>query len=79
VIGCVSPASLDFDKTLNTLRFLAQIQSINNTPVMNGGADNNDHELNADVTSEEQYTDVVDSEERSTNADTFGYVSVALL
>lgn len=46
---------------------------------MNGGADNNDHELNADVTSEEQYTDVVDSEERSTNADTFGYVSVALL
>ncbi|XP_023717471.1 kinesin-like protein costa isoform X3 [Cryptotermes secundus] len=72
VIGCVSPASLDFDKTLNTLRFLAQIQSINNIPVVNGGRDSNDHELNADVTSEEQYTDVVDSEERSTNADTFG-------
>jgi hypothetical protein len=46
--------------------------------VRNGGTDSNDHELNADVTSEEQYTDVVDSEERSTNADTFGYVSLVL-
>jgi hypothetical protein len=79
VIGCVSPASLDFDETLNSLRFLTQIQGINNTPVMSGGTDSNDHELNADVTSEEQYTDVVDSEERSANADTFGFVSALLL
>lgn len=75
VIGCVSPASLDFDETLNTLRFLNRIKGINNTPVMNRGTDSNDHELAVEVTSEEQYTDVLDSEERSTNADTFGYVA----
>jgi hypothetical protein len=78
VIGCVSPASLDFDETLNSLRFLTRIRSITNTPVMNRAADSNDHELIAEVTSEEQYTDVLDSEERSTNADTFGYVASLL-
>jgi len=45
---------------------------------MNGVTDSNDIECNVEVTSEEQYTDVVDSEERSTNADTFGYVALFL-
>jgi hypothetical protein len=45
---------------------------------MNGGTGSNDHEFNTDATSEEQCTDIVDSEERSTNADTFGYVSLLL-
>jgi hypothetical protein len=79
VIGCVSPASLDFDKTFNTLSFLTQVQGISNTPVVNGGTDSIDHEFNADAASEEQCTDVVDSEERSTNTDTFGYVSLLLI
>lgn len=78
IIGCVSPASLDFDETLNSLRFLTRIQGITNTPVMNKTAANIDRELIAEVTSEEQYTDILDSEERSTNADTFGYVALLL-
>jgi len=65
---------LDFDETLNSLTFLTRIQGISNTPVMNRAAYSNDHELTAEVTSEERYTDVLDSEERSTNADTFGYI-----
>lgn len=60
------------------MSFLTQIQRINNTPEMNGVTDSNDRECNVEVTSEEQYTDVVDSEERSTNADTFGYVALFL-
>ncbi|XP_069694504.1 kinesin-like protein costa [Periplaneta americana] len=71
VIGCVSPASLDFDETLNTLRFLTRMRAINNTPVINGRTESRDP-LVTEITSEEQYTDVLDSEERSTNADTFG-------
>lgn len=78
MIGCLSPASLDFNETLNSLSFLTRIQCISNTPVMNGVTDSNDHGRNVEVTSEEQYTDVVDSEERSTNADTFGYVAMFL-
>jgi hypothetical protein len=45
---------------------------------MNAVTDGNDHEHNVEVTSEEQYTDVLDSEERSTNADMFGYVALLL-
>jgi hypothetical protein len=45
---------------------------------MNKTAANIDRELIAEVTSEEQYTDILDSEERSTNADTFGYVALLL-
>jgi hypothetical protein len=78
LIGCLSPATLDFKETLNCLSFLTQIQCINNTPEMNVITDSNDHERNMEVISEEQYTDVVDSEERSTNADTFGYVALLL-
>jgi Kinesin-like protein len=78
VIGCLSPAALDFNETLNCLSFLTRIQCISNTPVMNGVTDSSDHERNVEVTSEEQYTDVVDSEGRSTNADTFGYVAMFL-
>ena len=63
---------------LTCLSFLTQMQCINNTPEMNGVTDSNDIECNVEVTSEEQYTDVVDSEERSTNADTFGYVALFL-
>ncbi|XP_021922452.1 kinesin-like protein costa isoform X2 [Zootermopsis nevadensis] len=72
VIGCVSPASLDYDGTLNSLGFVTHIRGITNTPVMNRAAVSNDLERIAEVTSEEQYTDVPDSEERSTNVDTFG-------
>jgi hypothetical protein len=56
------------------LSFLKQIQCITNTPVMNAVTDSTDHEHNVEVMSEGQNTDVLDSEERSTNADTFGYV-----
>jgi hypothetical protein len=41
---------------------------------MNRAAYSNDHVLTVEVTSKEWYTDVLDSEERSTSADTFGYV-----
>lgn len=78
MIGCLSPASLDFKETLNCLSILTQIHCINNTPEMNVVTDSNDHERNVEVTSEEQYTDAVDSEERSTNADMFGYVALFL-
>lgn len=78
MIGCLSPASLDFKETLTCLSFLIRLQCISNTPEMIGVTDSNDHECNVEVTSEEQYTDVVDSEERSTNADTFGYVALFL-
>mgnify|MGYP000126648312 CR=1 FL=1 len=67
MIGCISPASFNFEKTLNTLRFVSRLRGIKNTPVMNIYVENNE------IILEEQYTDIVDSEERS-NADTFGYV-----
>jgi hypothetical protein len=78
VIGCVSPASQDFNETLNCLSLLTQIQCINNTPLMNAVTENIAHEHNVEVTSEEHCTDVLDSEERSTNADMFGYVGLLL-
>ncbi|PSN44964.1 Kinesin-like protein costa [Blattella germanica] len=66
VIGCISPASLDFDETLNTLKFVTRLRDIKNTPVINAGVECSDQE--------EHYTEVADSEGRSTNAaaDTFG-------
>ncbi|KAJ9587210.1 hypothetical protein L9F63_019290, partial [Diploptera punctata] len=61
VIGFVSQAYADMEKSLNTLRFVTKFLRIHNKPETSLFIEKN----------EEQNTDIVDSEERS-NADTFG-------